>query len=84
MSLFQLSHQATKLKAAGTFDRRFQMTDDNPEKNRLEAEIQMLQDEIDRRHERINAGVDVASNSEKIDALRERRTELKRMLADLA
>ncbi|MEM9105538.1 MAG: hypothetical protein AAGC96_07765 [Pseudomonadota bacterium] len=60
------------------------MTDTSAEKNRLEAEIQSLQDEIDRRHERIDAGLEVSRNHDKIDALRKRRAELQRMLSDLA
>ena len=59
------------------------MSNKSDKQNRLEAEIGMVQDEIDRRHERINNGVDVASNQNKIDILRGRRAELKRMLADL-
>lgn len=59
------------------------MTTNTDEINRIEAEIQKIQDEIDRRHERIDAGVDVASNHEKIDALRAQRLKLNEQLKRL-
>lgn len=60
------------------------MTNQSAEKNRIEAEIQMIQDEIDRRHERIDAGFDVSSNNDKIDALRDRRAKLREQLSRLS
>ena len=49
--------------------------------NSLEARLQVIQDEIDRRHSRIDAGVDPAHNSEKIKELRLERNRLREELA---
>lgn len=59
------------------------MSKKEEEINRLEAEIQMIQDEIDRRHERIDADLSALSNQEKIDDLRKRRSKLSVKLASL-
>ncbi|WP_419910224.1 hypothetical protein [Hoeflea sp.] len=50
----------------------------------LEARLQMIQDEIDRRHSRIDSDVDRAHNIEKIDALRAERDRLQKWLATLS
>lgn len=46
----------------------------------LEAELEFIQNEINRRHERIDAGVDKARNHEKIDKLRMKRGALQERL----
>ena len=51
--------------------------------NRLEAKLQAIQDEIDRRHERIDQDVERAHNMEKIDELRRQKNEINEQLAAL-
>ncbi|MDA4844773.1 hypothetical protein [Hoeflea poritis] len=46
-----------------------------------EARLQMIQDEIDRRHSRIDADVGRARNLEKIRELRAERDRLRKWLA---
>ncbi|WP_136658527.1 hypothetical protein [Nitratireductor sp. XY-223] len=50
----------------------------------LEARLQMIQDEIDRRHGRVDSDVDRARNLEKIDELRAERDRLQRWLTALS
>lgn len=49
----------------------------------MEAEIEMIQNEIDRRHARRDSGTDPLRNQEKIDALREKRAKLKERVEKL-
>ena len=51
--------------------------------NKLEAELEFVQNEINRRHERIDDGVDPARNHEKIDELRAKKGALQERLAKL-
>ena len=51
--------------------------------NRLEAKLQAIQDEIDRRHERIDQDVERAHNMGKIDELRRQKNEINEQLAAL-
>lgn len=49
----------------------------------IEAEISFLQEEIDRRHQRVDDDVERQHNLEKIDALRAKRDDLDRRLRKL-
>ena len=49
----------------------------------LEAEISFLQNEIDRRHQRVDDNVERQHNLEKIDALRTKRDDLQRRIRKL-
>lgn len=60
------------------------MINQSAEQNRIEAQIQLIQDEIDRRHERIDAGFDVHSNNDKIETLRIRRAKLREKLSKIS
>ena len=51
--------------------------------NSLEAEIQFIQNEIDRRHSRIDEDVNRAHNLEKIDELRVKKNKLRERLDHL-
>jgi|GEM_PF-4048038 len=51
--------------------------------NRLEAELQSVQDEIDRRHERIDDDVQRARNLDKIDELHLQKQKINEQLAKL-
>ena len=55
----------------------------NEEIQKLEAEISFIQNEIDRRRERVDEGQDRMRNLEKIDALRAQKNELGKRLAEL-
>ena len=57
---------------------------DNQEINRLEAKLQVIQDEIDRRHSRVDADADRARNLEKIDELRAEKNRIREQLAALS
>ena len=57
---------------------------DNQEINRLEAKLQVIQDEIDRRHSRVDADLERARNLEKIDELRAERNRIREQLAALS
>ncbi len=56
----------------------------NQEINRLEAKLQMIQDEIDRRHSRVDADTDRGRNLEKIDELRVEKNKIREQLAALS
>ena len=49
----------------------------------MEAEIEMIQNEIDRRHSRRDSDVDPLRNQEKIDDLRRKRAKLKEKVEKL-
>ncbi len=51
--------------------------------NQLQAELQQIQDEIDRRHERVDNDDRRQHNLAKIDELRVRKNELVERLAEL-
>ncbi|MEO1020791.1 MAG: hypothetical protein AAFY56_24405 [Pseudomonadota bacterium] len=55
----------------------------NAEIQNLEAEISFLQNEIDRRHQRVDDDVERQHNLEKIDDLRAKRENLERRLREL-
>ena len=57
--------------------------DKDDEIRRLEAELEFIQNEINRRHERVDGGVDPAHNQEKIDELRVKKNKLRERLAQL-
>ncbi len=57
---------------------------DNQEINRLEAKLQVIQDEIDRRHSRVDADLDRARSLEKIDELRAEKNRIREQLAALS
>ena len=50
---------------------------------RLEAELEFVQNEINRRHERVDNDIERARNMEKIDALREKKNKLQGRIAEL-
>lgn len=50
----------------------------------LEARLQMIQNEIDRRHSRVDADLDRAHNIEKIHELRAERDRLQKWLTALS
>ncbi len=52
--------------------------------DRLEAKLQVIQDEIDRRHSRVDADVDRGRNLEKIDELRAEKNKVREQLAALS
>ena len=49
----------------------------------IEAELQMIQDEINRRHTRVDNDVERQHNLEKIDELREKKNKLQQRLERL-
>ena len=49
----------------------------------IEAELEFIQNEINRRHERVDNDIQRARNLEKIDALRVKKNELRGRLAKL-
>lgn len=49
----------------------------------IEAELQQIQDEIDRRHTRVDDDFERQHNLEKIDQLRERKNKLQQRLERL-
>ena len=49
----------------------------------IEAELEFIQNEINRRHERVDNDIERARNLEKIDALRVKKNELRDRLAKL-
>lgn len=55
----------------------------NAEVQGIEAEISFLQNEIDRRHQRVDDDVERQRNLAKIDELRARRDDLDRRLRQL-
>lgn len=55
----------------------------NAEIQNLEAEISFIQNEIDRRHQRVDDDVERQHNLEKIDELRAKRDDLQRRLRKL-
>lgn len=55
----------------------------NAEVQGIEAEISFLQNEIDRRHQRVDDDVERQRNLAKIDELRAKRDDLDRRLREL-
>ncbi len=55
----------------------------NAEIQNLEAEISFIQNEIDRRHQRVDDDVERQHNLEKIDELRAKREDLQRRMRKL-
>ena len=55
----------------------------NAEIQNLEAEISFIQNEIDRRHQRVDDDVERQHNLEKIDELRAKRDDLQRRMRKL-
>lgn len=53
------------------------------EKNMLEAELQQIQNEIDRRHSRVDNDLERSHNLEKIDELRAKKDEIMARLQKL-
>ena len=57
--------------------------DDDQEIRSLEAELTFIQDEIDRRHTRIDQDLDRARNLEKIEELRVKKNKLQERIDKL-
>lgn len=57
--------------------------DKNAEIQSIEAELSFIQNEIDRRHQRVDNGVERQRNLAKIDELRAKREDLDRRLRAL-